>query len=86
MYDPDEHTSLAPQTVPFGWFDQAEELVPGLQAWQPLAGFTVPAGRRAPPIKQSALHDPDEHTSLPAQTVPSGSLDQVVALMPGVQT
>jgi hypothetical protein len=38
------HTTPLPQLVPFDTLDQVVVDVVGVQTWQALAGFTVPAG------------------------------------------
>ena len=79
-------TSPAAQLVPFGSLDQVVVDVAGAQTWQALAGFTVPAGMRTPPMKQSAVQAPLLHTSPAAQLVPLGSFDQVVVEVAGAHT
>src|SRR5580698_5926362 len=79
-------TSPLEQLVPFGWLDHVVVEVAGVQTWQAFAGFTVPAGIRTPPMKQSATQAPLLHTSPLAQLVPFGSLDHVVVEVAGVQT
>src|ERR1700679_2838643 len=86
LHAPLEHTSPDAHPVPSGSLDQVVVEVAAVQTWQAFAGLTVPAGMRVPPMKQSALHAPLEHTSPDAQPVPSGSLDQVVVEVAGAQT
>src|SRR5580704_10152149 len=86
MHDPLLHTSPAAQLVPLGSLDQFGAEVAGVQTWQAFAGFTVPAGMRTPPMKQSATQAPLLHTSPAPQLVPLGSLDHVVVEVAGVQT
>jgi hypothetical protein len=62
------------QVVPSATLDQVVVEVAGVHARQAFAGFTVPAGKRMPPMKQSVPHVPLEHTSPAPQLVPSGSL------------
>ena len=38
------HTCPAPQAEPLGSFDHIVVELDGVQSWQTLAGFTVPAG------------------------------------------
>src|ERR1700678_3499871 len=80
------HTSPAAQLVPLGSFEYVVVDVDGVQTWQAFAGFTVPAGMRTPPMKQSAMQAPLLHTSPGAQLVPLGSFEYVVVEVAGVQT
>ena len=41
---PAPHTLPAPHAVPFGSLDHVVVELDGVQSWQALAGFTVPAG------------------------------------------
>jgi hypothetical protein len=79
-------TSPTAQTVPSGSLDHAVVEVAGVQTWQGFVGFAVPAGKRTPPMKQSATQVPLLQTSPLAQLVPSGSLDHAVVDVPGAQS
>ena len=85
-HDPALHTSPVAQDVPSGSFDHVVVDEAGVQTWQALAGFTVPPGMSVPPMKQSATHVPELHTSPVAQLVPSGSLDQLIVEVAGVHS
>jgi hypothetical protein len=78
-------TSPEAQLVPSASSDQVVVEVAGLQTWQAFAGFTVPSGKRTPPMKQSATQVPLLQTSPDAQLVPSGSSDHAAVEVAGVQ-
>jgi hypothetical protein len=77
---------LSLQAVLFATFDHAVVVAEGVQTWQALAGFTVPAGKRAPPMKQSATQLVPLQTWPLPQLVPVGSVDQVVVEVPGAHS
>jgi hypothetical protein len=58
--------------VPFAASDHAVVEIAGAHTWHAFAGFFAPPANTVPPMKQSARHEPAEHTSPVPQLVPSG--------------
>ncbi len=74
------------QTVPLLAFDHVVVEIDGAQAWHAFAGFVAFAAYNLPPMKQSATHDPEEHTTPLPQLAPIVTLDHDVVELEGVQT